>query len=777
MELFPFQERAASQIAQRFHTYTVDPLMVDRQTTVPFFQTLVSITGSGKTVVLADAVAQMEALLPRHPIILWLSKGRVVVWQTYANLASGKYADNLSGFVVKPLLEATPADIADENAPLLLIATVAKFARQDEGETDRRIFQIQLDLASDSLWTLLKKRRLQSGERRPLVVIYDEGHNLSDLQTNRLLELSPDALVSASATISVPQALDRVIRRLRTDRDWTDADFTTAVLSNDVVASGLVKQRVSLGGYVTPMETAVDGLLADMRDATEVAADVDDPFRPKAIYVCRTNAVDGVSIAEDTRRPFAERQARPILIWRHLVETAGVDPSSIAIYCQLKFSKEHPPPPAFNLFGAGDKDYDRFVAGAYQHIIFNLGLQEGWDDPFCAFAYIDKDMASARQITQVVGRVLRQPNARHYPDPILNTAHFYIRSDERGVFDEILRDVQAQLASEHPSITLTVRPENRRASQERERPSRSRAVPVTSIDSANAVAPVRRIVNTMMDFSDGGANTVGQGSRMQILQEIGTGASTAFEWVEVEHSNRITARSIFRRELQRLYAGGLRRAGGPINLVDIEDPKFDARIEINSPAAEHVRDTAGSVVTAFIEHSRIVQNDDDAPYSVGPIAIDPAGAATFSNALHARYSGLNRFELEIAKSLDRTQRVWCRNAEASGYFIPLLDRGSSATFWPDFLVWIDRRVVAIDTKGKHLLSEDSRRKLFEIEGTDGPARIVIRMISEGQWHVAPSGQLGKRGSSGYSVWRWTNGRLACVHCSDTRETVQTALAL
>jgi type III restriction enzyme len=102
MELFPFQEGAAAQIAQRFCAYNVNPLMVDRTTPVPFFQTLISITGSGKTLILADAVALMQAALPRQPIVLWLSKGRVVVWQTYVNLSSGKYADNLSGFTVKP---------------------------------------------------------------------------------------------------------------------------------------------------------------------------------------------------------------------------------------------------------------------------------------------------------------------------------------------------------------------------------------------------------------------------------------------------------------------------------------------------------------------------------------------------------------------------------------------------------------------------------------------------------------------------------------------------
>lgn len=773
MELFPFQDEASSQIAQRFSEYVQDPLMVDRTRPVPFFQLLVAITGSGKTLVLADAITQMQASLPVQPVVLWLSKARVVVWQTYAGLSTGKYAENIPGFNVKPLLELAPSHMEDAATPLLLLATVGKIARRDVEAGDRRVFQVQLDLADESLWNLLKRRRLPSGQRRPLIVIYDEGQNLADLQTERLLELAPDAIVSASATPSVPEALGWVLSRLRTDKSWNDASFRTTVSSREVVTSGLVKQRISLGGYVTPMETAVDALLSDMLDAAEAAAVIDQPFRPKAIYVSSTNAVDGIPIAEDAKRRFEERQARPILIWRHLV-AAGIDPAKIAVYCQLTFTKESPPPPGFNLFGGADRDYDKFTAGDFEHIIFNLSLQEGWDDPMCGFAYIDKEMASSRQVTQVIGRVLRQPHARHYSDPILNTAHFYIRSDEKGVFEAIIDDISRQLSDEHPAVELTIRTQGQRADRQRDLPSQRRAVPTVSIYSGGAHEVIGRIVGNMLDFRDGGPNTVGTGNRMQVLQEIGIRGDPSYEWIDVEHSNLVSVRSIFRREVQRLFPGGLRRAGGPVNLVDIELEKFDAQVEITSQAAIHVRGIAAEVVDAFIDQSTLLQNDDDPPYSVGPIATDPATAVEFTNALHPRYSGLNRFELDIARALDRTQRVWCRNHDGSGYFIPLLDRGSTATFWPDFLVWIKNTVVAIDTKGDHLLSEDARRKLFDIDSTGERSRLLLRLISEGRWNIAPTGQIGKRGEEGYTVWRWGSGRLQATHHPDARSAVDGA---
>ncbi|CAN7460741.1 DEAD/DEAH box helicase family protein [Bosea sp. LjRoot237] len=777
MELFLFQEKAASQIASRFAAYSANPLMVDRTTIVPFVQTLVSITGSGKTLILADTLSQLRNQLPINPIVLWISKGRVVVSQAYANLSSGKYAPNISGFNVKPLLESTPGDIEDADIPLLLVATSGKFSVEDEKGTERKVFQAQLDLASDSLWNLIKSRRTANNIRRPLIVIYDEGHNLSDLQARRLLELAPDGLISASATSSVPDRLEYTLSRLRADRNWSDADFTTAVASRDVVDAALVKERIALGGYVTPMETAVDALLADMVEVRTSASKLSVPFRPKAIYVCSTNTVDGVPIAEDVKRPYTERQARPILIWRHLVETAKIDPAKIVIYSQIKFSKDFPAPKDMIVLAGGDNDYTSFIQGQYEHIIFNLSLQEGWDDPTCSFAYIDKEMASTRQITQVIGRVLRQPGAEHYADPTLNTAHFYIRSDERGTFDAILGEIRKELVSEHPAVELTIKKQPGGRILEKLLPDPARTVPTIGIHSVHAKEPIDQIVSTMLDFRDGGANTIGQGSRMLLLQEIGVGVEANYEWIDVEHSNRVTARSIFRRELQRLYSGALRRAGGPINLVDIELPKFDALIELTSQAADHVRKIAHQVVDAYISHSRIFQNDFDPPYAVGPVLVDNASAETFSRALHHSYSGFNDLELRFARALDKTQRAWVRNPKGGGFHIPLLSLGGTTTFWPDFLVWVDKTVVAIDTKGDHLLHEASASKLFDIDTLGEPAKVTLRLVSEGKAEARAGNQIAKVGKSGFTVWSWKNGKLHAAHAENERAVTKLALQL
>ncbi len=90
MDLLNFQITASGLIADRCQKYLQDPLKVRGNTIVPFYQNLSAITGSGKTLILADAIEQIRSRLPLEPIVLWLSKGRVVVWQTLANLSTGK---------------------------------------------------------------------------------------------------------------------------------------------------------------------------------------------------------------------------------------------------------------------------------------------------------------------------------------------------------------------------------------------------------------------------------------------------------------------------------------------------------------------------------------------------------------------------------------------------------------------------------------------------------------------------------------------------------------
>lgn len=333
IELKEFQKLAADKIAERFAKYYDDAPMKgtrNKLRVVPFYQSLDSITASGKTVILADAVWTISTLLPIAPVVLWLTKGKVVVDQTSTNLAEGgKYHHLLGSARFSYLGQYDPSDVRNATEPLVYFATVGTFNQKDKEKGERLIFKSEIDTAEDSAWEAVKLRLDVGNHRRPLLLVYDEGHNLTDQQMDLLLELEPDGLIAASATMKLPAQPGAEVKNLR-EAGWTDEELVTNVDAKAVADSGLVKSRIQLGGYEALMEETIDSLITDMKEAEHDAA-VQGIGRPKAIYVSKTNIVEGNALQkDDPRQPFAQRRSPPILIWRHLTERCGVDPADVA---------------------------------------------------------------------------------------------------------------------------------------------------------------------------------------------------------------------------------------------------------------------------------------------------------------------------------------------------------------------------------------------------------------------------------------------------------------
>lgn len=758
MNLLPFQARAAEALAGRFHDFYSDeeaPLET-RSVRVPLILGLKCITGGGKTLVLAEAIERIRERLPLEPIVLWVSAGKVVVEQTLTNLEpGGKYNSFIAGFRVKPLLECTDEDIR-ENEPLMLLATVGTF-NVKEGK-NRRVYSTALDDADEVLWERLKKRLDENQDKRPLLIVYDEGHNLSEQQSELLFGLGPDGLISATATPRLSPKVVKALQRLE-DHGWTRDRTTVAIPPKEVVDSGLVKTAIEVGGYQTPMEEAVSQLLADYHDAHSKFDQLGIDVMPKAIYVCDTNLADGGmgKVRDDAHQPYKLRKAPPILIWRYLTEDCGIDPSSIAIYSDLKVEKGFPMPEEMNLFKGGDKDYQMFMSGNYRHVIFNLTLQEGWDDPSVYFAYIDKSMGSKVQIEQLVGRVLRQPGAVHYPDAALNTAHFYVRVDARSTFQEVLGQVRIGLGEASDELRLTSYESRDQKAKTNLLPKKALKVPSVNIDASEAFSAVDRVLDEVNDYRDDLTNTRGAGARAKILHHVGGGGSREWDWKETDSANRVMARALFVREIQGRYA----RVN---NLARVEDAKFDARVEVNSRAATHLREKAEQAVRAFLDHSRLHQTNM-VPYEVGSIAVDPAKAEKFQHSLHESYSGLNKLELAFAKALDSTKLQWARNPVRSGFGIPLLQEGSTQNFYPDFLIWDKSNIFAVDPTGGHILDDKMKRKLLAVQPDKRGPRLHIRILAEGKLND----EFLKSGKGGYTVFIMRDGKAHALHADTIEE--------
>lgn len=780
IDLLPFQTRAADQIARRFSLLVNDRRrpMEYADWPTPFYQALAGLTGSGKTPVLADAIAQIRAGLRSEPIVLWISKSKVVVDQTYANFEpGGKYENLIEGFLVTYLSQLTLLKIQDDTQPVIALSTVGAFNQGARSEGPLKVHRPNEQLDDESLWQVLRDRKARSSaSRRPLLIVYDEGHNLTPQQTELLLELEPAAIMVASATMNTHGHLGRIIDRLKQfgwsesvgndERDEAGPGLVTIIPSRDAVDAGLVKRQVILGGYATEMETALGDMLTEFSAASQKAVELQAGFLPKAIYVCRTNISQDDGTTDNPNRPFHERKAPPILIWRYLVEQAGIDPRDIAVYCDLRIDRRNNPAPAdFMLFSGGEEEYAVFTEGRYRHIIFNLSLQEGWDDPACCFAYIDKSMGSPLQVEQVIGRVLRQPGAKHYADPDLNTANFYIRIDDRQEFPRILEVVRRKIAAEVPEVKLEGYNDGRDRNRGRLDPRETLIIPEIHIDADDALESLQLVVNKIHDYNSDAVNVLGPGELTRVVQPIGGGSTATPVLIEKEHSNRVVARWLIRRAMQALYPEAAKT-------VDWADPRFDAKVEVTSRAAAQLRDDAEKLVDTYLANAELSFEELN-PFTVSSVLTKPEALYRFANSGHDGYSDLNTVELEFAQAIDSLNVKWVRNPSNGGFSIPLLEKGHSRRFFPDFIIWKDDKIYALDPKGDHLILKDAGHKLMNIRDERGRQRVIVRLITEGRWSHEP---IKKLASGGYSVWRITGaGHLRCVHLKTSVEAVTKCL--
>ncbi len=783
-----FQSESSGLIAARYAYYAAHPdrPWKGKKAPRPFFQALSALTGAGKTPVLAEAVSRMRAHLSAEPIIFWMSKAKSVVAQTYKNFSpGGKYHSLVEDFHVLNISHVTPYHIEDSETPLILMTTTGLFNNKEQSEGALNIYKQDNDLfGNDSPWSRLIQRNA-AGKRRPMIIVYDEGHNLSEQQSDILSELEPDAYLLASATLKLPDnfyksVIQHLISWFEEVTDFASLEklkainesnikdaqqfITTSIPSDKVVEAELVKKAVQFDGSTAPMEKCLDDLIERYKQISKEIEVRGLGFQPKAIYVCKTNITDDGE-KDDHTKPFEHRKAPPIKIWRYLVEEKGVHPSEIAIYANLTFEGNNKPD-ALNLYSKADKDFDEFTSGNFKHIIFNLSLQEGWDDPACYLAYIDKSMGSSIQVEQIIGRVLRQYDARHYDLPLLNSAHFFLRVDNERVFTEAINSVKAKLKAEGAPIEIVNYYGGGDSGADDLHPKEDLNIELHRIyvESSTAQEQIASLVNDFPVYTEGNEGTLGQahqGTQVIDMTALSNEPDNT-EWIPQGHTNPVRLRWLITTAIKS-------RSNRVLSVVDLKNPKFDVRVQVQSSADRNAEKLAQEIVSAYYNFSELFY-EKLSVFQFGVMRV-PKSATIFTNGLYERYTGFNKFEQAFADELDKGTHIWHRNPSAGGFHIPLLSEGDTAAFYPDFIVWKGKNIYCLDTKGSHLLSDAVARKLFDIKDHDGKTNVYVRFISEGK----QAELRGKAIKGGYTIWKMKNGTPTPIHVADLNKATSEAL--
>lgn len=745
--LKPFQVRAAGEVTQMLATYPSAPYKSrydpDTGLVLPFLCRLRAITGSGKTPMLALAMGKLG-----DGIVLWTTNRGAVISQTKSNLSSGgKYSsllpENVEVLNLSDLSDLDWIDICKAKKGLtIILATVALFNRDGDA------LNIHKERGGSTQWEILAGNGPE-GRGRHLHVVYDEAHGGTKAQFSRLKELNPRAFVLASAS-ELSDDLAFLLPGSTGEEKSVSLNAQTVVVSTPlVVQAGLLKTRL----YLVDCNT---NRLDALREANNKWLQISEKLSSLAewpVMCCIVNStIDGLEV------------------WETLTQNLGVDPRRVAVHLanvNAALSSVNPNAP-WNLLidtHKAKKTPEALRDEGYTHIIWNLSLREGWDEPWAYVAYMDGLGKSAIDISQKIGRFLRQPNAMPFDDGDLNSAYFYFNVPDKD-FASLVKSTQNDLGGNGYEI-IAINNSSARPKISRESLLKNPMSIATVAESfgENLDALDQILLSNVPHFAPEALRAQGK-VHTRVLDLATSKEDLSLNKEEVREDNADI--SVWEYLVSRLGAQDSRiaRKNGTCFTPFVKNnEKMRQRMQFGSDAMKHLNTAIPNIVRLLNDEFRLVYEYDEV-YDVKPFNLvspdlyfedeikrEKYKVVTFSNALHPEYNGLNAFELEIAEALDGTGLSWCRNPSKTGYGIPIPEIGEGTTnFYPDFILWTDKCLWAIDPKGAHLINDAIFSKLMGISDINEiPLKIRVALVLHGNYILGPNGRPMQQGKEGCTL--------------------------
>ena len=406
-------------------------------------------TGGGKTWLAVSAVSRVMGryLDCNIGFVLWVVPNETIYTQTLKHLTDRQHAyrqalDQAAAGRVKIMEKTDPLDARDVESNLCVMLLMLQSANretqdslkmfQDRGdvhsffppEGEQQAHQAAIDQtpnlsAFTGMFPMIKDS-LGNALRiiRPIVVM-DEGHRaISDLALGTLYGFNPCFVLELTAT---PQ--DVQPRGGRNPREGRYANLLVEVTGRELDREGMIKMPLNLdprqgNDWRATLNTALSKLKALTSEAEKLRADTGRYLRPiMLIQVERTGA---------DQRESGHIHAEDAKDW---LLQAGFDLPEIAI----KTAEQN------DLRNPENKDL-LSSSNRVRAIITKQALQEGWD---CPFAYVLCSLAASANLnamTQLVGRILRQPGALKTGIESLDECHVITHHTDTATVVSAIRD-------------------------------------------------------------------------------------------------------------------------------------------------------------------------------------------------------------------------------------------------------------------------------------------------------------------------------------------------
>ena len=370
-------------------------------------------TGGGKTIIAAHAVKVIAECQGREcPFIVWFAPSETIRRQTadalkkarhpYRQALNEAFKGNVQVFDLDEVFMITPSDI--ERNACIVVATEQAFVKKDKEKYnvykhnenyEPHFAAIRLAEGMDAQEDNPSQPKFSFvnlvHSRRPIVIV-DEAHKMvSELSKETLTRLAPSAVLGLTAT---PEKGNNTLY---------------SVPAKALFDEEMIKLPVELTEFREDWRQAVFAAIEKRQELERLAdrefADGSGGYlRPLVLFQAQANTKTA-EVPVDVLKAF-------------LTDTAKLPTSEIAVVTGEQ--KE--------LDGIDVTDPQSPI----KYIITVQALKEGWDCPSAYILCSVANIASGTDTIQLLGRVMRQPEARRRKTPQLNRAYAFVMSRTFG---------------------------------------------------------------------------------------------------------------------------------------------------------------------------------------------------------------------------------------------------------------------------------------------------------------------------------------------------------
>ncbi|MBI1924170.1 DEAD/DEAH box helicase family protein [Candidatus Poribacteria bacterium] len=430
-------------------------------------------TGGGKTLVACYAVgvAARELLQADHPLVLWLVPSNTIREQTLSALKGRNHpyrqalAETAGELTILNIREALAVQHPTLDASTTIIVSTMQAFRVEDTE-GRKVYQSSGALMGHfsglPAEVLEQIECYENGEpihslanvlrmRRPIVIV-DEAHNArTDLSFDTLARFHPSCIVEFTAT---------------PDTEKRPSNVLHTVSAAELHAEEMIKMPIRLETKPAWKELLADAI--GQRSHLEAAAKMERQETGEYI------------------RPIMLLQAQPQYKDK---ETLTVDVVEVHLMNDHKIPQEQ-----IARATGTDKDLEGVELASpncpIRFVITVQALREGWDCPFAYVLCSVAEMRSTTAVEQLLGRVMRLPNAKRKVRAALNMAYTFAASRSFAQAANALTDALIQNGFERLEAKDLIVPEH--ASQQEllfETPKEELTVPIPEIPKMETLSP------------------------------------------------------------------------------------------------------------------------------------------------------------------------------------------------------------------------------------------------------------------------------------------------